>query len=1118
MADNTPSAGSHSNFVDGLLEQARIANMWAHRHPEQAIQVANNLLQGGAYQTQVPSDVAANIEASQRHAQANAEAQIRSLQHQQLMQQQQQQILGQQGVFNMQTNMQAFSNMLPGAVNPAFSLGMNNAQALNQQMLMMAQNNMNPYIAAAMSQSAMGQNLVDAQYMTSPRMGVFRQAPQGLGPEAIGGSRGLFWDLATTMGARSFAMYEDPFLAVQQARGRMFRRGESLVSTGVSAGSIGAGLMMGGPLGVVAGLGLEAVTSTITDQYFGRRAQAQRIHEMTRPLITTGDVGPAGAGLSYRASSELVSDMRRYAAESPFFNQRDMESMLRSSAEAGTMNFVGRREEIMRALKNQAEMLHVFMRITGDPDLQSAFQRMARFQTLGISTGNQVSFLNNVQAFARTAGIGVQQMMDTGVALGAQQAVQVGAAPQLGAELGAMSRAFTRVAQQRGVFNPLQMAIRGGQEGVAQNVTAMALGGINRQLGLGLAGLVTRDENGEFTIDEDAVQDYITGGTSTSALIRRSQSNLRRWGPGGTRAFMRERRDLSALLQSNLTPGDVIGLIRAQVRGAVDASGGRYTTDDAYRLIYGENWKEMREFAGAENARAQAQTMSHQYSRMRFAEMERIRSANAWYNRLGTAFASSVNNIYEGLFGDILRQQAEKQQLAEAAASGTTALPGLNSLLSKESRDFAKKAGRSLTTDLSAEELARGNVALQEYMERHDLDEDNYTGAIVQARYLNDTIRRALDKRNRKSVRDLNVGVRNQQIFDENRERIVAIGAQLIEEHKGMVTGEDLWEAVDKATLRAVRQKRMIRQEDGTYRTVYTNKGFLDDIENQEEYRRVVGADIIRHIRRYGDQRTRDNLLLSGEETNIALEGETIGNRVARLKAAREKQRVGMRGLGVDSIVGNIFGYTAGSVQEQAADLYDIYALFEGDTERMAKFLYDTPESGQRKILAEAVGTGEGSDERFQKLWQGLSRYKESVTSKTAKAHTWKLTELQNQYQGSFRGKTKADLLKSLEQTFSGIESEEKLRDTKGDAVIGLGTFLEGGQSRELKRASDSLQKIIRVSQEIEERDKIKDADVDAAFKKGDAELTGHTRKTAYQADLKLIELAEALLPMVRST
>jgi len=666
-------------------------------------------------------------EAANDHVNAYAQAQIMALRDVEAQNRQHQQLMSNMSVQQSVMQARAYNSMDPYAADPAFSQGtLSPRDVMRQQHYMMSVNQMNPYVAGGMSQGNMSQNLVDPQYMTTPRFGIFRDELAGQGPGIYGQQPGFLSDFALQQGWRGTAMHEDPYEARIMAARRQRHRRESLTGGLLSAGTMMAGMGLAaipgvGWAGALAGFAAEPAVSWAYDQYTGRRAQTQRVQDITKGIVTGGeDLGPGGRGLSYRSSAEVMREMRKYAAQSATFNEEDMEDILRTSAEAGTMRFVGRKDEIIRAMKQQSEMLNTFMKITGDPDLRSAFDRMARFQTMGVSIGNQSTLLNNIQAYARMAGVGVQGMMETGVQMGAQQATNIGAAPVMGMELGAMTQGITGIMAQRGMLNPLQFAIRGGTQGVAQNLSGMMISNVHQSLARVMPALL--DERGQ--IDPARMEQFVSGELDLPDLIAKSTSRLR--DPGFRREYMLNQKDLVATAESKMSEVQRLKLIRRNVQDVVNLSSGRLNTDQGFQALFGDQWREMKLATSKETLGALVGQQEEQMNRSQFAAEKKIEERNKWYNRWATGAATAFDDTMDKWTYERTMRAAEEQELEEAQAVGRAYVHGKGQRLATKklreaSREYFKRH-RKRFGDVTADERLEANKALQDYAD--DVDSD----------------------------------------------------------------------------------------------------------------------------------------------------------------------------------------------------------------------------------------------------------------------------------------------------------------------------------------------------------------------------------------------------------
>ena len=661
---NRTTSGQHSDNTAALWSNREAAMMWAHAYFPPPIHTPENLLSTGTYTTPIPTGVTESMEAQARLSDAVNKGQIQAMQQAQMNAAQANLALSQGAM--TQNQVMSFNRADPFTLGPSQLPGMSPQMMAQAHHQLMQVNQMNPYIASALSRGGMGGRMIDPQYASSPRYGLLRDPYGGREAAAFEEEPGLFRDFATLSNYRTYALYEDPAEAISRARGRMTQRAESYTGAGVGAAALGAALMMPGPgwLALPLAITAEVGASMASDAYFGRRAQAQRIRGITEDIVTAGpNLGPLGRGVSHIASNNIMRGIRQLGADSPVFNQEDMEDILRTSADMGAMQFVGNEQQILSALKEQAEMLKTFMRITGDPDLRNTFQRMAQFQNMGLMSGSQQSlFLNNIQAFARMAGVDYGQVMSQGGQMGMQQALDIGATASMGTQIGSYTQGAVRVMQQRQALTPQYFASRGGPTGVQQAISGSMIQGTHTALNMYAPALI-KMQGGKLTPDMEMVERLVSGEYSPEELIAQSYRAME--DPAYRSAFALDGQDAIAELQTNMSPLQHVKLQRARVTMLQNLIPGM-SEDQAWRQTYGNNWRAIKGATEGDAIIGMRDQMMGSFDRQITADYQQKRIANRYYNLRGSQAAKYIENLQQSLFGDLIDRTAREQHRGES--------------------------------------------------------------------------------------------------------------------------------------------------------------------------------------------------------------------------------------------------------------------------------------------------------------------------------------------------------------------------------------------------------------------------------------------------------------------
>jgi len=420
---------------------------------------------------------------------------------------------------SQQAQLRAYAQAVPGATSP--SLWSGNPAGANYQLQNMYQ--MNPYMANFFAGQQGGgggagpMNLAPAQLMTSARLGMFRQGTQGDAPQAFGMAN-LARDVFTLNSPswRSFAPYEDVLDETMEASRRMSRRKEAAWGGLASAAAMGVGLIpgVGIPVGLALSLGGEAATSLGANAYFQRRAETNRIFDISTKIATGAQSGgPRGVGFGFGESANMMSAFRGAAAESTFFNMSDYMNVLETGADTGMFKFQGDAGGTTSKVKEYVGMLDVLMQLAGDSDVRSVMERMSSLQNLGIAPGQMQNAMANVKTFSRLMGTSVDDFMNNTGAMGAQLAAQQGGLPGMGMMVAGVAGGGVRNMIQQGVMNQTQVAMRGGESGMVQTATQGLLANVQGYLQQNAAAFLTTGAGG-LRADTGALMGYINSGNA----------------------------------------------------------------------------------------------------------------------------------------------------------------------------------------------------------------------------------------------------------------------------------------------------------------------------------------------------------------------------------------------------------------------------------------------------------------------------------------------------------------------------------------------------------------------------------------------------------------------------
>jgi hypothetical protein len=401
---------------------------------------------------------------------------------------------------------------------------------------------MNPMFASYMDPSM---TMPGAGMMTDSRAGVFRQhmvtdhrAPRPLGagggmapPDALLPLTSLQrttpmlqfarpYDAAMYQGMEASRLLQQGYAGYSQAAGQNLVGMGGAIAGGIGGAAVGGflggagGAVFGGTMGEVGGAMLqyvpgvnEAVAATFRPA-IERRAQAiQSQYGSRRFMVGAGaDTDISGSGLSTQASQRMMSTFDDMASSSGGdFTRQDYVNMMQAGGEQGLMDFAQNSDQIADTVKKMSKVLGTFAQITGDPDFQNNIKKMGQLRRLGLGMGQMEQAMQNLDQYARMAGLDVDQVMQRGVQGGAiYQGAGLSAAQ--GLQSGAMGAAQGRQLVASGAFTEEQLSLYGGEQGVGQKLAEVNAAYLSRVAQGQMGALVTTDANGNVVLDKSKVE------------------------------------------------------------------------------------------------------------------------------------------------------------------------------------------------------------------------------------------------------------------------------------------------------------------------------------------------------------------------------------------------------------------------------------------------------------------------------------------------------------------------------------------------------------------------------------------------------------------------------------
>jgi len=268
---------------------------------------------------------------------------------------------------------------------------------------------------------------------------------------------------------------------------------------GIGLGALAGGMLGGrfGPagraIGAVAGAGLAQMTGAAPAMgemammpmrpQIEQRQMGAALQSSSRDWVVSGpQLHPLGRGLAPEAAQQLAGGIQRMAGDEGFqretgnmFNRQDLMRITQMSGQAGLMDMEQGISGIQSNLRRVSRVVSRFMQLTQEPDVVNVVRQMGQLRQLGFDVNDMENAAMNMRMFSRAAGTSVQGLQQQYGMPGAMTFQQAGLAPAVGMNYGMFAGAAARQGVAGGTFSPMQQALFGGVQGIAQrNMQAQA--------------------------------------------------------------------------------------------------------------------------------------------------------------------------------------------------------------------------------------------------------------------------------------------------------------------------------------------------------------------------------------------------------------------------------------------------------------------------------------------------------------------------------------------------------------------------------------------------------------------------------------------------------------------
>lgn len=334
------------------------------------------------------------------------------------------------------------------------------------------------------------------------------------------------------------------------------RLGSGVVAGGLAAGGIAfgatAGSMLGGVLGGALGAPLGPVgmaAGAFIGRTFGgyvmgamgadaigdavkQRREMDNYLEASSFRWATSSSGMGdprtGVGLGVRSRNQVTEMVRQMDIRDPTMNTEDLSQILQQSSQLGLFSGTHDMNDFQKKFKDIVQNVKVVTR-TLHQTLEEGLKTIKDLRAIGVDPSQASGIVTSADTLGKMSGRTAAEMINVGLQ-GAELFRGTGVAMSIGMQANMMNTASVRAARDAGQISQEAIAQAGGEEALAQRLTAGGLGfaqtGFGRGYGAaffnrGMAGGGgTGFNQGAFT------QTMMQGGGDLSQMVTQAAQNL----------------------------------------------------------------------------------------------------------------------------------------------------------------------------------------------------------------------------------------------------------------------------------------------------------------------------------------------------------------------------------------------------------------------------------------------------------------------------------------------------------------------------------------------------------------------------------------------------------------
>jgi len=447
-----------------------------------------------------------------------------------------------------------------------------------------SQQSYSPQMAQAMSGGSgySPEMLPSPVMMTPPSTGVFRNRPLGpriapLSPQQTTPMvqmpftpqlpQTMFQDSSDRL-ARMQDQQKDEFFARAVQAPRILGQGAGIGMVATLGGAVGGplGAIGGGILGQSSGFaqGVGNLAMKPFQPMIERREMGASLRRMSQDWVVGGpDLHKSGSGMSRDASIRLAEEIQDLAKDKAFtketggaFNAGDLMKITQQSGKAGLLDEFQDIEGVRKNIKNVSRTLRKYMQLTQDPDMVNVLRELGQMKQFGMTLDDMEQAASSMNRYSKAAGMsiaGIKQMGMMGGATFQQAGLTVGS----GMTYGMHAAASARQAIATGQFQPREVALMGGVQGMAQrNMQAQAA-----MLSMPMFGAAASQFGaGGFSLNQEALSGMGQGGAQgmVHGAVNAMNQAVQQGGVGAFGTFRRQQRGIQTEAAENMTPAQLM--------------------------------------------------------------------------------------------------------------------------------------------------------------------------------------------------------------------------------------------------------------------------------------------------------------------------------------------------------------------------------------------------------------------------------------------------------------------------------------------------------------------------------------------------------------------------------